>query len=63
MAAAPTSPRDRAAVQAEARARAHAPNQNLRVEAFADSRVPDYYKVDRTSATRQAGNEGGSALR
>jgi hypothetical protein len=63
VAAASVSSRDRATVQAEARARAHAPNQNLRVEAFADSRVPDYYKVDRAASTRQAGNEGGSALR
>jgi hypothetical protein len=50
-------------VHAEARARAHAPNQNLRVEAFAGSRVPDYYKVDRVASTRRAGNEAGSALR
>jgi len=63
VAAAPVSSRDRATVQAEARARAHAPNQNLRVEAFAGSRVPDYYKVDRVASTRQAGNEAGSALR
>jgi hypothetical protein len=53
VAAAPTSPLDRTAVQAEARARAHAPNQNLRVEAFADSRVPSYYSIDKAPSTRQ----------
>lgn len=43
VAAVPSSPRNRAAVQAEARARSHAPNQNLRVEAFANSRIPSSY--------------------
>ncbi|RZL89422.1 MAG: hypothetical protein EOP82_19730 [Variovorax sp.] len=57
VAAAPTSPRDRAAVQAEARAHAHRPNQNLRVEAFAGSRVPSYYNLD-NAATRQARADG-----
>jgi hypothetical protein len=60
VAARPTSPRDRAMVQAEARARAHAPNQNLRVEAFANSRVPSYYDMDRSAATRQTRVEGAS---
>jgi hypothetical protein len=63
VAAAPASPRDRAAVQAEARARAHAPNQNLRVEAFANSRVPSYYDIDKTSSTRQTRIEDGTTLR
>ncbi|SDC11901.1 hypothetical protein SAMN05444679_101374 [Variovorax sp. CF079] len=63
VAAAPTAPRDRAAVLAEARARAHAPNQNLRIEAFAGSRVPAYYDIDRASSTRLTRVEGGTTLR
>jgi hypothetical protein len=43
VAAAPASPRERSGVKAEAVAHAHRPNQNLRVEAFADSRIPAYY--------------------
>jgi len=63
VAAVPTSPRDRAAVRAEAYARAHAPNQNLRVEAFANSRVPDHYNFDKASSTRQARVDDSSSLR
>lgn len=61
VAAAPASPRDRAAVQVEARARAHAPNQNLRVEAFAESRVPSSYT--RTSSMRQARADDATTVR
>ncbi|CAN7772400.1 hypothetical protein LJR290_007593 [Variovorax sp. LjRoot290] len=59
------SPRDRASVYAEAVERAHRPNQNLRVEAFANSRVPSYYDMpSRTSQQRQAGNgAGGTTVR
>jgi hypothetical protein len=39
-----TFSRDRSAVQAEARARSHAHNQNIRTEAFANSRIPSYYQ-------------------
>ena len=63
VAAAPTSPRDRAAVRAEAYARAHAPNQNLRVEAFANSRVPDHYNFGKASSTRQARVDDSSTSR
>lgn len=35
----------RAVVQAEAIAAAHNPNQNLRAEAFADSRIPAQFNV------------------
>jgi hypothetical protein len=54
VAAMPTSPRDRATVQAEAIAHAHRPNQNLRVEAFAASQVPSYYNIDRSRLVRRA---------
>ncbi len=45
---------DRAAVQADAVATAHAPNQNLDRKAFVNSVVPAQYKFER-STTRQAG--------
>ena len=43
----------RAFVQAEATAAAHNPNQNLRAEAFADSRIPAQFNVG-GSYTQQA---------
>ncbi|MBT2333035.1 hypothetical protein J7E49_03795 [Variovorax paradoxus] len=63
VAAALPSPRDRVAVQSEARALAHAPNQNLYVEAFANSRVPAEYGVRGVVPTRQAGIADGVTLR
>lgn len=64
VAASPSSPRDRATVQAEARARSHAPNQNLRVEAFADSRIPSYYlSLDRSAGQAQANRHNIATLR
>jgi hypothetical protein len=45
---------DRSAVQADAVATAHAPNQNLDRKAFVNSVVPAQYKFER-STTRQAG--------
>ena len=61
VAAAPASSRDRQAVQAEARAHAHRPNQNLRVEAFADSRIPSYYTKGKGSSTANAAHSGGAS--
>ncbi|MDM0117487.1 hypothetical protein QTI66_35820 [Variovorax sp. J22R133] len=55
VASAPTSPRDRATVQAEAVAHAHRPNQNLRVEAFANSRIPSYYDLNKASSQAHVG--------
>ena len=63
VAAMPTSPRDRAVLQAEARAHAHRPNQNLRVEAFAGSQVPDYYNIVRSPVVRRAQAGEGNTLR
>ncbi|MDH6170927.1 hypothetical protein M2282_006107 [Variovorax boronicumulans] len=57
------SPRDRAAAQSEARAVAHAPNQNLYVEAFANSRVPVQYGIHGVLPARQAGIADGVTLR
>ena len=57
------SPRDRAVVQSEARAHAHRPNQNLRVEAFAGSRVPSYYDIGKGRGLRQPEDGENSALR
>ncbi|MBT2325460.1 alpha/beta hydrolase [Variovorax paradoxus] len=48
------SSRDRAAVEAEAMATAHEPNQNLDRKAFVNSVVPSQYKIER-STSRQAG--------
>jgi hypothetical protein len=61
VAAAPASSRDRREVQAEARAHAHRPNQNLRVEAFADSRIPSYYRKETSSSTANAARSGGAS--
>jgi hypothetical protein len=60
--AALVSPRDRATVQAEARVRAHAPNQNLHVEAFVNSRIPDDYNAP-AGSMRQTRNERTATLR
>jgi hypothetical protein len=54
---------DRSAVQAEARALAHAPGQNLYVEAFVNSRVPAQYGIHGVLPTRQAGIADGVTLR
>jgi hypothetical protein len=54
---------DRSVVQAEARALAHAPAQNLYVEAFENSRVPAQYGVRGVLPTRQAGIADGVTLR
>lgn len=54
---------DRSVVQAEARALAHAPAQNLYVEAFVNSRVPAQYGVHGVLPTRQAGIADGVTLR
>lgn len=59
----PPSPRDRAVVQAEARAHAHRPNQNLRVEAFAGSQVPPYYDINKGRGLHQPQDGENSALR
>lgn len=48
------TPADRATVRAQAVAAAHAPNQNLRAEAFAGSTVPAQYG-NGVTFTRQAG--------
>ena len=61
-AAAPASSRDRQAVQAEARAHAHRPNQNLRVEAFANSRIPSYYTSEKKPSTAQAAHVDSASL-
>ena len=63
VAAAPASPRDRSEVKAEAVAHAHRPNQNLRVEAFADSRIPAYYSNGAKSQAAQAASNDGTVLR
>lgn len=57
------SPRDPSAVQSEARAVAHAPGQNLYVEAFVNSRVPVQYGIHGVLPTRQAGIADGVTLR
>jgi hypothetical protein len=49
-----TASADRATVQADAVATAHAPNQNLDRKAFVNSVVPAQYKFERAT-TRQAG--------
>lgn len=49
------SARDRAAVRAEAVAHAHRPNQNVRVESFANSVIPPQFSNPRFVTTRQAG--------
>jgi hypothetical protein len=50
VAAPPRQPRERGAVRAEAVARAHEPAQNLKLEAFTDSRIPaSYYNVGRAA--------------
>lgn len=61
-AAAPAAPRDRAAVVEEARAKAHATNQNVRPEAFTASRIPSSYDIARRLVRRQAGNSERSSL-
>ena len=49
------SARDRSSVRSEAVAAAHRPNQNLRVESFANSVVPPQFTGPRSgSLTRQA---------
>lgn len=63
VAAALPSPRERSAVQSEARAVAHAPSQNLYVEAFVNSRVPVQYGIRGVLPTRQAGIADGVTLR
>jgi D-serine deaminase-like pyridoxal phosphate-dependent protein len=63
VAAAPASSRDRREVQAEARAHAHRPNQNLRVEAFANSRIPSYYSNAKQPSTAQAAHFDSDSLR
>ena len=50
---APTVGLSRAVVQAEAIATAQAPNQNLRTEAFADSRIPSQFNIG-SGYTQQA---------
>ena len=47
---------DRSTVSAEAYAKAHAPNQNVRVESFANSKVPSQYTNGtlKIGAARQA---------
>jgi hypothetical protein len=57
------SPLDRSVVQSEARAVAHAPAQNLYVEAFVNSRVPVQYGVRGVLPTRQAGIADSVTLR
>ena len=54
-----TASADRSAVRAEAYAKAHAPNQNVRVESFANSIVPAQY-TNGSLKVRQAslGNAG-----
>ena len=54
-----TASADRSAVRAEAYAKAHAPNQNVRVESFANSTVPAQY-TNGSLKVRQAslGNAG-----
>jgi|GEM_PF-2000508 len=54
--------RSRAEVQAEAVAAAHAPNQNLKREAFAGSTIPSAYTNGSLAATRQAAIDAGSRL-
>jgi hypothetical protein len=55
VAAAPSQPRDRGAVRAEAVARAHEPAQNLKAEAFTNSRIPaSYYNRDASRGNRLA---------
>ena len=61
--AALSSTLDHSAVQAEARALAHAPAQNLYVEAFVNSRVPAQYGIHGVLPTRQAGIADGLTLR
>ncbi|RSZ30803.1 hypothetical protein EJO66_25575 [Variovorax beijingensis] len=63
VAAAPASPLDRSAVRSEARALAHAPGQNLYVEAFVNSRVPAQYGIHGVLPTRQAGISDGVTSR
>ncbi len=62
IAALPT-PKDRSVVKSEARAVAHAPSQNLYVEAFVNSRVPVQYGIHGVLPTRQAGITDGVTLR
>jgi hypothetical protein len=49
-----TASADRAAIQAQAEATAHEPNQNLDRKAFVNSVVPSQYKIVRPT-TQQAG--------
>ncbi|MDM0066617.1 hypothetical protein [Variovorax sp. J31P207] len=63
VAAALPSPRDRSVAQSEAREVAHAPSQNLYVEAFVNSRVPVQYGIRGVLPTRQAGIADGVTLR
>jgi hypothetical protein len=48
------SARDRSSVQQEAVAAAHRPNQNVRIESFANSVIPPQFTGARSSTTRQA---------
>jgi hypothetical protein len=48
------STRDRSSVRNEAVAAAHRPNQNVRIESFANSVIPPQFSGPRTSVTRQA---------
>ena len=57
------SPRDRTAVRSEAQAVAHAPGQNLYVEAFTNSQVPAQYGIRGVLPTRQAGVADSTTLR